>query len=248
MFPTVGADSIKIIRYAGEVGGRVLGIAAMENLVPDAAKRATLLKSGNLIVASAQQLLTAYIARITAEQFDQRVILGKGRGVDRGFEAMISGHSETIRTSLPDRSTHNPDYRAVFPNGAEEYIAPTIREDDQLAVDLRKALVDSNLAVKAELVAALDIIIPVVVPAAKAVRDSELQTNDLFQTEMAARKTVVDTLWEERKGVEAVLGRAGKGLARLIFFDFRKNGGENGADESTTTTPAPGTGTPEEPK
>ncbi len=38
MLPTVGADSIKVTRYAAEVGGRILGIAAMSNLVPDANK------------------------------------------------------------------------------------------------------------------------------------------------------------------------------------------------------------------
>lgn len=42
MLPTVGADTVKIVRYAGEVGGRILGVAAMKNLVPDAARRASL--------------------------------------------------------------------------------------------------------------------------------------------------------------------------------------------------------------
>ena len=62
MLPTVGSDSLKIIRYAAEVAGRTLGIAAMANLVPDAARRAALETSGNLINTAAQQLVGAYFA------------------------------------------------------------------------------------------------------------------------------------------------------------------------------------------
>ncbi len=115
MLPTVGADTLKIVRYTAEVGGHTLGIFAMKNLVPDATRRAALEKSGNAIVSAAQQLNAAYVARINAEYLDQRIAFGKGRAIDRGFEAVVSAVSETIRTSLPDRNTANPDYRAIFP-------------------------------------------------------------------------------------------------------------------------------------
>lgn len=244
MLPTVGAETTKIVRYAAEVAGRILGISAMENLVPDAQRRAALEKAGQAVLGASQALMNAFIARAMAEHLEQRLALGKGRGVDRGFEALIANTSETIRTSLADRAAANPDYRAIFPNGTEEFMAPTIREDAELAGVLKARLGDSNLSVKNDLLASLDKIIPVVEPAAKAMLDSEKQVNALFQTELNSRKTVIDTLWEERKAVETALGRAGKGLARFVFFDFRR-----ASDEALTEEPAgtgegdPGTGT-----
>jgi hypothetical protein len=241
MLPTVGAETPRIVRYSGEVGGRILGVAAMKNLVPDDTRRAALETAGNIILSAAQQLNANYVARITAESFDQRIALGKGRGIDRGFDAIVSIISETVRTGLPDRTTKNPDYRAVFPHGAEEFTSPTIREDEQIAVDLRKAVSDSNLTTKADVVALLDTVIPVVGPAAVALKNSETHLNVLFQTELAGRKLVVDTLWEQRKVVEQALGRAGKGVARFIFFDFHKS--SDNTDPETSPTPEPGDGT-----
>ena len=79
MLPTVGSDSLKIIRYSAEVAGRILGVAAMVNLVPDAARRAALETSGNLVHTVTQQLLGAYVARLTFEHVAQRLSTGKGR-------------------------------------------------------------------------------------------------------------------------------------------------------------------------
>lgn len=233
MLPTVGADSIKIIRYTAEVAGRILGIAAMTNLVPDTARRAALTQAGNTILASAQGLHNAFVARIQYESIDQRVTFGKGKGIDRGFEAVIASISESVRTSLPDRTTSNPDYRAIFPNGTEAMIAPTIRDDAAVADELRSALAASNVPVKADALAQLDAVVPVVTPAATALRDAEQHLNALFQAELNARKAVVDALWEQRKTVETNLGRAGKALARFVFFDFRKAG------ETETAPPEP---------
>ena len=239
MLPTVNVDTIKILRYAGEVGGRILGIAAVDNLVPDATKRADLVKSGNAIVTAAQSLRTAYLARVQFEDFDYRISFGKGKGIDRGFDAIVAITSETVRTSLPDRNTQNSEYRAIFPNGTDEYISPTIREDHQLGTDLRTNLVASNLPNKTELVASLDNNIPVLEPAAKSITDGENQINALFQIEMNARKTVIDTLWEQRKVVETILGRSGKILARFVFFDFRKSNDSDSPATPPTTPPTP---------
>ncbi|HVK65854.1 MAG TPA: hypothetical protein VM694_15340 [Polyangium sp.] len=230
MLPTVGSDTLKTVWYAADVGGRTLGVAAMENLVPDPKRRAALEESGTKIVAAVKQLVGAYVARIVFEYVDQRVALGQGRGVDRGFDAAIAVSSETIRTSLPDRSTSNPEYRAIFPHGTEEYTSPTVKEDEDLAIELRKVVHDSTLSVKGDVLALLDKVLPIVGPVASAVREGEKHVNALFQTELGARKLVIDTLWEERKTVENALGRGGRGLARFIFFDFRK-GRENEAAE-----------------
>jgi hypothetical protein len=238
MLPTVGSDTEKIVWYTAEVGGRALGVAAMENLVPDPARRAALVESGNAILATAQALMTSHVTRIAFECVDQRAAVGKGRGVDRGFDATVSGCSETIRTSLPDRSTSNPEYRAIFPSGAEEYTAPTVHQDEEMATTLRKAVNDSTLVVKADILARLDQLIPIVGPAATAIRDGEKNVNALFQTELNARKNVIDTLWEQRKAVESALGRGGRGLARFIFFDFRK-ARDNDAPEEPTPPAAP---------
>lgn len=235
MLPTVGADTIKIVPYTAQVGGRIFGIAAMKNLVLDDARRVALVASGNLIIASAQALNTAYFARIQFEQLDQRITFGKGKGIDRGFDAAIAVVAEDVRNSFTDRTYENPDYRAIFPDGTTDaFTSPTIREDEQIATDLRIAIAGSKSPVKDEVLAVLDTVIPIVAPAAKALSDGEKQINALFGAEMNARKNVVDTLWEERKNVEKTLGRAGKGLARFIFFDFRK------ADESeSTNSPTP---------
>lgn len=222
MLPTVGSDTLKMVAYTAEVAGRTLGVAAMENLVPDATRRAALEGSGKKILTAAQTAMSAYGARILFQFVDSRAAIGKGRGVDKGFDAAIAQSSETIRTSLPDRSTSNPDYREIFPNGTEEYTSPTVKEDEALAGELRQAVEGSKLAVKAEVLADIDALIPIVGPIAAAVRDGEKKVSSLFNAELAERKNVVDTLWEERKNIENALGRGGRGLARFIFFDFRK--------------------------
>ena len=84
-------------------------------------------------------------------------------------------------------------------------------------------------------VAQLDAVIPVIHPAAQAVRAGELHINELAQNELSARKAVVDTLWEQRRLVETALGRGGKGLARFIFFDFRK-----ASESDEPASPGPG--------
>lgn len=233
MIPDVGADSVKITRYGAQVSGRIFGIAAMPILVPDATRRAALSQCGNIILAATQGLHNAFVARIQFESIDQRVLFGKGKGIDRGFDAVVATISESVRTSLADRHTSNPDYRAIFPNGTEEMTSPTIREDEAIAEELRSALAASNLSVKTQALALVDVAIPVVGPAATALRNADQHLNELFQAELNARKAVVDALWEQRKVVETQFGRAGRALARFVFFDFRNAG------ESETATPAP---------
>jgi len=239
MLPTVGSDTVKIIPYAAEVAGRARGVALMVNLVPDPERRAAIEVSANHIAAVVQQAASAYTARFVFEAIDYRAAVGKGRGVDRGFDATVSVVSETIRTSLPDRSTRNPDYLAVFPNGADAFTSPTVKEDDGLAEELQAAVEKSTLAVKGNVLAVLAQLTPVVGPAATAVRDGEKQVNALFQTELAGRKLIVDALWEERKNIESALGRSGRGLARFIFFDFRKDAGQAPEGEPAEPPPAP---------
>ena len=238
MLPTVGTDTSKIIWYASEVGGRTLGVAAMVNLVPDPERRAALEQAGKAIIAAAQQLAGQYTARLLFEFIDQRVTVGKGRGVDRGFDAGISAVSETVRTSLPDRNARNPEYRAIFPNGAEEFTSPTIKEDADLAASLHQSIKQSSLAVKAEVLAQLDLLLPVVGPAATAVREGEKAVNALFQSELNGRKQAIDTLWEQRKSIETALGRGGRGLARFIVFDFRNAGSQEATPEAPVAAPA----------
>lgn len=237
MLPTVGADTLKMIWYASEVAGRTLGIAAMPNLVPDAERRAAIEVSGNKIAAAVKHTASLHVTRVLFEYIDQRIAFGKGKGVDRGFEATIAACSEKIRTSLPDRNSSSPDYRAIFPEGTEEYMAPTIKEDEELATSLRQTVSDSKLAVKGEVLALLDAIIPIVGPAAVELRSSEKKVSDMFQAEVSGRKALVDTLWEERKSVENALGRSGRGLARFIFFDFRSSSGKDAPAEPPAPAP-----------
>jgi hypothetical protein len=226
MLPTVGTDTLKICWYAGEVVGRARGVARMENLVPTNERRATINASADTMATALTTLANAYVARVVYEFVQQRIALGVGRGVDRGFDALISSISEAVRTSLPDRNVRNPDYRQIFPNGAEEFTSPTIKEDEALATDLRQSVSDSNLAVKADILSQLDAVIPIVSDAAGGLRDGEKQVNALFQAELNGRKLVVDALWEQRKAIELALGRGGRQLARFVFFDVRKGSAE----------------------
>ena len=116
-------------------------------------------------------------------------------------------------------------------------ISPTIREDEAIVTELRSAIAASKVPAKADALALIDEAIPVVGPAATALRDADQHLNGLFQAELNARKAVVDTLWEQRKSIETSLGRAGKALARFVFFDFRK-----GSDTETGSTTPPETG------
>lgn len=237
MLPTVGNDTSKIIWYTSEVGGRALGVAAMVNLIPDPERRAALEQAGKAIIAAAQQLGSLYMARLLYEFVDQRVVVGKGRGVDRGFDAAVAVASEAIRTSLPDRNARNPEYRAIFPNGTEEFTSPSIKDDADLAATLHQSIKQSSLPVKADLLAQLDVLLPVVGPAATAVRAGEKAVNVLFQSELNGRKQAIDTLWEQRKGIETALGRGGRGLARFILFDFRNPGSQEGSPDAPATVP-----------
>lgn len=248
MLPTVGSDTTKIIWYTAEVAGRALGVAAVPNLITDAARRQALEASGNAIRASLQKLTQAYVARLLFEYVDYRVAIGKGRGIDKGFDATVATVSETVRTSLPDRLASNPEYRAIFPSGTEEFTSPTIREDEQLGTDLRQAVEQSKLSVKGEVIALLDAVLPIVGPAATALRDSEKQVNTLFLAEQAARKEVVDTLWQERKNIEATLGRGGRGLARFVVFDFRTGGDDDSAKKEPAAPAKPADPTPAKPE
>ncbi|HRI64807.1 MAG TPA: hypothetical protein PK156_11215 [Polyangium sp.] len=130
--------------------------------------------------------------------------------------------------------TQNPDYRAIFPKGTDEFMTPTIRDDEEAATTLRTSIHGSNLHEKDAFVAQLDAVIPIIRPAAQAVRAGELHINELAQNELNARKAVVDTWWEQRRLVETALDRGGKGLARFIFFDFRK---PSAADEPAAPEP-----------
>ena len=238
MLPNVGTDTLKICWYAGEVVGRARGIASMDILVPDLTRRTAINDSANRIHAAIQALTGAYVARVTHEFVGQRIALGQGRGVDRGFDALVSWASETARTSLPDRSVRNPEYRTIFPDGAEAYSTPTIKEDEQLADDLKQAILASKIPVKAEMVSRVDAAIPTVTAAASGLRDAEKQVNTLFQAEIAARKGVIDALWDERKAIELALGRGGRQLARFVYFDPRKPNGE--AAKTDEAKPADG--------
>lgn len=231
MLPNVGTDTLKICWYAGEVVGRARGIASMDILVPDPARRTAINDSANRVHAAIQTLTSAYVARITHEFVGQRIALGRGRGVDRGFDALVSWTSETARTSLPDRSVKNPEYRTIFPRGAEAYTTPTIKEDEQLVEDLKQAILASKVPAKAEMVTRVDAVIPAVTAAASGLRDAEKLVNTLFQAEIAARKLVIDALWDERKTVELALGRGGRQLARFVYFDPRKPNGETAKAE-----------------
>ena len=207
------------------------------NLLPDPERRATLEQSGKTIIVAAQQLASLYTARLVFEFTDQRIAVGKGRGIDRGFDAGIAAVSETIRTSLPDRNARNPEYRAIFPNGAEEFTSPSIKEDADLAAVLHQSIKQSSLSVKGDVLAQLDLLLPVVGPAATAIREGEKAVNALFQAELNGRKQAIDTLWEQRKSIETALGRGGRGLARFIVFDFRSASSQEAPPEAPATAP-----------
>ncbi len=138
----------------------------MANLVPDPERRAEFTQAGNVIIAATQQLASQYTTRLLFEFVEQRVVVGKGRGIDRGFDAAVAVAAESIRTSLPDRNARNPDYRAIFPNGTDEFTSPTINEDADLAVSLHQSIQQSSLTVKAEVLTALDVVLPLGSPAA----------------------------------------------------------------------------------
>jgi len=222
MLPTVNASTEKSVAHGNEVAGRVQGVAAMANLVSDAGARGKLEESGNRILAAARDAWGTYTARLGWQVNDRRLVAGKGRAVDRGFDACVAGIAEKARTALPDRNTANPEFRAIFPTGSiAEFVQPAIHQDGGVAATLRQSIDASRVPNKAELLAMLDGVIPIVTPAADAYRGADQRLNELFNAELTARKRLVDVLWEERKNIEALLGRAGRGLSRFIYFDFR---------------------------
>ena len=162
--------------------------------------------------------------------------------MDRGFDATVSAVAEKIRTSLPDRNTANPEYRAIFKDGtADQYVGPAVKEDPDLCLALRNAIQASSVPAKAEVVGMLEPIQTLLDTAAGGVRSAEEQVNTLFTAELTARKKLVDVLWEERKTIEQLLGRGGRGLARFIFFDFLSApAAEVPPETEPTPTPAPG--------
>ncbi|MBI4613951.1 MAG: hypothetical protein HY720_10115 [Planctomycetes bacterium] len=246
MLPNVSADSFDVVTYAAEVAGRIQGVASVPNLVAEEGRRAELVASATTIVGATRSLHGAWAARVVEKMLEGRLAVGRGRGVDRGWDAAVAEIGERARVSLPDRQTGNPDYRAVFPDGTiYPFTTPTIKQDPELAAGLRKALFSSKIPVRTELVAVVDSMIPIIAPAAEAVRNGEEQLSNLFTTEMTARRLVVDTLWNERKSVEKTLGRGGRGLARFIFFDFRASGAAE--PEGTNPPEAPGAPAPATP-
>lgn len=234
MLPTVNASTDKSVAYANEVGGRVQGVAVMANLVADAAVRGKLEESGAKILGASREAWNAHVARVGWQLNDRRVVVGKGRAVDRGFDACVAAIGEKARTSLPDRNTANPEFRAIFPSGSiAEFVRPAIQQDGESAATLRRNIEASAVPGKTELLGMLDGVLPIVAPAADAYRSADQRLNELFNAELAARKRLVDVLWEERKNIESTLGRSGRGLARFIYFDFRPGGSptEPGAEE-----------------
>ena len=225
MLPTVGSDSSKIISYAAEVSGRVEGIAAGSALVPDATKRTALERSATRLATGARELLAAFVARTTTEMFEQRRVVGHGRGIDRGFDAGVATIAESLRTSLPDRTTTSPEYRAVFSTGSTDpFTSPTIKQDPELASDLRQRITDSGSSAKVQMLSVIEALIPLVGPAAAALTTGESAIQTQWDAELLARKKIVDALWEEKRAVEQSLGRSGRGLARFAFFDFSEPG------------------------
>lgn len=217
---TIKTDSLNIVWHVAEVAGRLLGVARSPTLVPAPEKKSALEAVAERLIGTARNLFEVTIAGKRFEYIEQRLRVGEGRGLDRGWDATVSTVADKGRVSLPDRSTNNPDYREVFTDGTiAPYTKPTIKQDPEIGSDLRKRISTSRLPNRDELVADLDKMLPLLEPAAKAVIDGEKQVNDQFLDEVNARKLVIDTLWEERRTVEKLLGRAGRNTARFIFFD-----------------------------
>ncbi len=237
MLPTVGSESLKIVSFVAEVSGRIDGIAASVGLVPDAAKRAALQRSATRLETVGRELLAAFVTRASTEIFEHRRVVGRGRGIDRGFDAGVATVAESLRTSLPDRTTTSPEYRAVFSTGTTDpFTSPTIKQDPELAADLRNRIGDSGSSAKAQMLAVIDALVPLVGPAAMALAAGETAIQTQWDAELVARKNAVDALWEEKRSVEQQLGRSGRGLARFVFFDFA----EPGSSSDTKTDPGAG--------
>lgn len=236
--PSVTADSADMAWYGSEVAGRLIGITRVDNLVTDPERRAPIARVGEAIGVAARTLFDTHIARLTHEYVTNRVTVGIGRGLDRGWDGLVSETGQTSRLSLPDRSTDNPDYRAVFPNGrTDEYTGPAIGRDPEVATELRRRLASSSIPAREPLVARIDAMMPLLTTGAADVEAGDSRTNELFAAEMAARQALVTMLWEERKTVERLLGRAGRNLARFVFFDYTPKKTRDAVGETTAPEP-----------
>jgi len=241
MLPTTKVGTLKVIPYAAEVGGRLLGVAASPNLLPNAEVRRALEASGNRIIAATRATASALVPSLLFEYLDRRISVGRGKGLDRGWDRAVSTASDRAREVVPDRSTSSVEYREIFTDGTTaEYTNPTIKQDPEVAAKLRQFVENLGLSVRDEMLAILDAVMPLLAPAAAEVREGEERTRTLSAGEVAARTKLVDLLWSERKAAEALLGRSGRSMIRFLFPDFGKS-----RSPSTGTTP-PGD-TPVEP-
>jgi hypothetical protein len=215
---------MRVVAYGAEVVGRLQGAASMPVLVPDAAHRAAVAGAAERLLAGTHTLMTAAVAELMHEFLENRVAVGRGKAVDRGFERVVGQVSNGVRDAVPDRSTAHPSYRKVFAGGSTAaYTEPTIKQDPEAGAELRRAIVDSGVSVRDDVLGLIDAIAPIVGTAATAVRDGEAQVNTLWAAEVKARQELVDLLWSERKQLEGTLGRPGRGMVQFLFFDFQKN-------------------------
>jgi hypothetical protein len=244
--PNVKDGTDRVIRYGAEVSGRCLGVAECPNLIPNPETRAELTAVGNRIGDCVQRQSTAWVATALYEYLTYRIAVGRGVGLDRGWDRTVVSTSDGAKEAVPDRNTADPAYRAVFENGTiDSYTKPTIKQDDGLALELRTKIENSGLSNREKLTGLIDAILPQVTEAAQDIRGGEERINELFKTEVNLRQELTDLLWSERKKVEGLLGRSGRSLVNLIFFDFNSPTAARG---SAPVDSAPGTdgATPDE--
>jgi hypothetical protein len=218
--PNAGVDTVKMVAYAAEVAGRAQGVGLSPSLVA-AAQKTALDASASRILEATRALLAKFVVRATTEHLEHRITVGRGRGVDRGFDAAVSNVSEMLRRSLPDRNTTSDGYRQVFATGTiDGFVSPTIRQDPELAATLTAAIERSGSAAKTDLLAMLAPLRPVVDSAAAALGTGEESVSAQWKDELDGRARLVEVLWTEKRAVETALGRSGRGLARFVFFDY----------------------------
>jgi hypothetical protein len=238
-FPTAANETLSICFYSAEVAGRALGLSEAETLIPEAERRAVLKSTGESIANTTKALRDLCIARIIIEFFDNRLALGKGKGIDRAFDRFNALTSETIRNGVAGGNRNDRSYLKVYETGSPApFQDPTIREDPELCVKLAAGLdtLPDDFKQKAALLADLQKLKERIDPAAGAISTGEKQLSDAFRDETKARQTVIDALWVGKKAVEQAFIRDRNTVA-FIFFDFRKEKPSTSASE-----PTPGTG------
>jgi hypothetical protein len=239
MLPTPDDGTYRVIAYAAEVGGRMTGLAGCPNLLPEEL-RPTFRESGEQIIALTRGLGAAYVATLIYEVIDQRIFVGHGMGIDRGWDRTVSDVSDVGRGAVPDRNTASPEYRSVFEDGTTKaYTQPSIKQDPELAADLRARVDASGLRTRDQMLALIDAIIGLVGPASANVKNGEERVNTLFQTDVGLRGGLTNHLWAKRKEIEGLLGRSNQALARFVFFDFKKSKPSRTAPDSSPSEPAP---------